>query len=429
MLRSLVLDYNGFFAACEQQERPELRGRPVAVAPLLSEATSCIASSYDARRRGVKVGTPVHEARLLCPGIVILESRPEVYIRYHEKLIEAVSTCIPVSEVLSIDELWCELPPSWRDREKAVAVVKAIKLAITRLAGTCLTCSAGIAPNPWLAKVASDMQKPDGLVVIEAKDLPNVLHALQLRDLPGIGANLEKRLRAADITTVEALTAAPSHRLHSIWGSIEGERMWRWLRGEFVLRPATQTSSLGHSHVLPPELRHEEGAHATVHRLLQKAAMRLRHSGYFAGGLHLAIRFQGRDRWSTAATFLETQDTLEFIRVLKLLWSRRPKSQRFLSVGVTLFQLTPQQDHTGGLAGIADTGERRSALHATVDHINRKLGKNSVVFGGALGALRYAPIRIAFNRIPDVTLEEGEDDGTLLPTDEELANAIKGARR
>jgi DNA polymerase-4 len=119
-VRSVVLDYNGFFAACEQQERPELRGRPVAVAPIASEATSCIASSYDARRKGIKVGTPVHEARRLCPGIVILESRPEVYIRYHEKLIEAVSTCLPVSEVLSIDELWCELPPSWRERDKAI---------------------------------------------------------------------------------------------------------------------------------------------------------------------------------------------------------------------------------------------------------------------------------------------------------------------
>jgi DNA polymerase-4 len=191
-VRSVVLDYNGFFAACEQQERPELRGRPVAVAPIASEATSCIASSYDARRKGIKVGTPVHEARRLCPGIVILESRPEVYIRYHEKLIEAVSTCLPVSEVLSIDELWCELPPSWRERDKAIAVVRDIKLAIKRLAGECLTCSAGIAPNPWLAKIASDLQKPDGLVVIEASDLPTVLHPLALRDLPGIGANSGK---------------------------------------------------------------------------------------------------------------------------------------------------------------------------------------------------------------------------------------------
>jgi DNA polymerase-4 len=163
--------------------------------------------------------------------------------------------------------------------------------------------------------------------------------------------------------------------------------------------------------------------------LLQKAAMRLRHSGFYAGGLHLAIKYRGRERWSTAVSFLETQDTLEFIRVLNLLWSRRPAETRYLSVGVTLFALTPRQAHTPGLAGIADQGERRGALHATVDHINRKLGKNSVVFGGALGALRYAPIRIAFNRIPDVTLEEGEDDGTLFPTDEELAKVIKSAGR
>ena len=195
MLATLVIDYNGFFASCEQQERPELRGRPVAVAPLLAETTCVIASSYDARKHGIKVGTRVSEARLLCPGITLIEARPEIYIRYHEKLIEAVNACLPVTEVLSIDEVRCDLPSDWRDRPRAEAVARHIKQSIRALAGECLTCSIGIAPSAWLAKIASDLQKPDGLVVIEQAELPGRLHPLALRDLPGVGANMEIRLQ------------------------------------------------------------------------------------------------------------------------------------------------------------------------------------------------------------------------------------------
>ena len=426
-LSSLLIDYNGFFASCEQQERPELRDRPVGVVPLMAETTSIIASSYDARRHGIKVGTPVAEARRLCPGIAIVESRPATYIHYHKKLIEAVETCLPVTEVWSIDEVWCELPPNWRNRDTAVATAQKIKGAILRLAGDCLTCSIGIAPNAWLAKIASDLEKPDGLVVIEDGELPQRLFPLALRDLPGVGANMETRLRAARLDTVEKLCAAPIHTLRHVWGGIEGERMFRRLRGETVPLPPRRTSSIGHAQILPPALRTQVGAEATLHRLLQKAAMRLRHEGLYAGGLHLSL--QNRERWSTGATFVETQDTLELTRVLKLLWDRRPRGTASPhSVGVTLFDLAPASAHTGVLAGIVDNGDRRAGLNATLDHINKKLGKNSVVYGGALGALDYAPMRIAFSRIPDITLEEGETDGRLFPTDEELEKLRRASR-
>lgn len=427
MLQSLLIDYNGFFASCEQQERPELRGRPVAVVPVLSETTSCIAASYDAKRVGIKVGTPVTEARRLCPGIAIVESRPEVYLRHHQNLLTAVETCLPVTEVWSIDEVWCRLPPGMRSPDAARAVAQKIKRAITRLAGEYLTCSVGLAPNAWLAKIASDLEKPDGLVVIEQDELPERLHALELRDLPGIGENMEQRLRDEGVDTVAKLCAASSRDLRRIWGSIEGERIWRRLRGEEVPLPPRRTGSIGHAQILGPELRNPEGARATLHRLLQKAALRLRHGHLYAGGLHLALKYRGV-RWSEAVTFADTQDTLELIRVLNLLWDRRPTRRvDHFSVGVTLFALVPEGSHTAALPGILEArpgdDARRAALNATLDHINKKLGKHSVVYGGALGALAYAPIRIAFQRIPDLVLEEGEPDGELFPTAAELASA------
>lgn len=428
MPESLLIDYNGFFASCEQQDRPELRGRPVAVTPIASEHTSCIAASYDAKRAGIKVGTPVSEARRLCPSIVVVESRPEVYLHYHKKLIEAVETCLPVTEVWSIDEVWCRIPPGMQDREIALAAARKIKRAIARLAGEFLTCSIGLAPNAWLAKIASDLEKPDGLVVIELDELPQRLFTLTLRDLPGVGANMEARLRAEDIDTVAKLCAAELRDLRRIWGGIEGERMWRRLRGEEVPLPPRHTSSIGHAQILSPALRHPEGARATLHRLLQKAALRLRHGHLYAGGMHLALKYKQRTRWSEAVTFSDTQDTLEFIRVLNLLWDRRParRSDHF-SVGVTLFALVTEGSHTAALPGLLEArpgdDARRAAVNATLDHINKKLGKHSVVYGGALGALAYAPVRIAFQRIPDLALEEGEQDGELLPTSAELASA------
>jgi len=199
--------------------------------------------------------------------------------------------------------------------------------------------------------------------------------------------------------------------------------MYARLRGEVVTLPETRTTSIGHGHVLPPDLRHDAGAHATLHRLLQKAAMRLRHAGFFAGGLHLALRFRGRPSWRHALTFFETQDTVLLTRTLNTLWARHPcaTTGEYLGVNLTLFHLVPAAARTAPL-GIVDAGDSRAPLHAAVDQLNRKLGKNSIVFGGALGATHYAPVRIAFGHIPDLALEAGGAEyADLQPTPEELA--------
>lgn len=402
----------------EQQERPELRGRAVAVAPLVAETTCCIAASYEAKRQGVKTGTPVHEARQLCPGLVVVEARPAVYVRYHHRLVEVIERCLHVVDVMSIDEVCCDLTATFAPRVKAEAVANQIKRTIAREVGECLTCSIGIAPNPFLAKIASDMQKPDGLVILDDADLPNCLFELKLRDLPGVGASMEARLVAAGYGSVEKLCAATRAELHKVWHGIEGDRMYHGLRGELVYRPATQTSTIGHSHVLPPELRNEPGAFATLHRLLQKAAMRLRHAGYYAGGLHVSMRYPRRTSWSEGITFLETQDTLELTHVFNRLWSKRPTARQPMAVGVALFNFTPVKGHTQTLF---ETGDSRTSLNAAIDKLNRRLGKNTVYYGGAHGSLDYAPLRIAFTRIPDVALEEGETCDDLLPSEAELA--------
>jgi len=402
-LRVLVIDFNSFFASVEQQEQPALRGRPMAVVPVMTDSTCCIAATYEAKRFGIKTGTNVGDARKRCPGLVLLEARPSLYVEYHHRLIAAIDACVPVTQVLSIDEMSCALRGPWRQRETALRLAREIKARIAATVGESLRSSIGIAPNGFLAKTASDMQKPDGLVVIDEGDLPEVLFPLQLRDFCGIGASRETRLHACGITTVEQLCRAPKEALRRAWNGIEGDRMYGLLRGEEVERPSSDRCTVGHSHVLEPKCRTLPLAEAVLHRLLQKAATRLRALGYLAGGLGVSVKFLGHQHWSDEMSFLETQDTLDFIRVFGLLWQRCPSSlPPPLAVGVTLFHLTAAHNVTPNLPQLEMS---RLALDQAMDKLNQCYGKNTVYFGGAQPALDSAPTRIAFTHIPALEKE------------------------
>jgi DNA polymerase-4 len=408
-LRALVVDFNSFFASVEQQERPGLRGKPVAVLPVLTDSTGCIAVSIEAKLRGLKRNLRVAEARAHVPDLVLVEARPETYINYHQRLIQVIESCLHIEHVGSIDEMTCGLKGRFAEREQAIAAAKRIKAAVKREVGECLRCSIGIAPNWLLAKIASDMQKPDGLVVLEDADLPAKLLPLQPGDVAGIGYGIQERLKKRAIGSMEELLSRPMHEWRSLWGSVRGEQMWRLLRGEDI-PPFEQQSdqTIGHGHVLPPELRNEKSAFAVLHRLLQKAAMRLRDSGLYAGALQAHVSYADDRHWSDEIQFNETQDTLRLTRTLNQLWQRRPRDvrgQEPRKVGVRLFRLLRSEAHTPDLfdAGVEET---RGRLLNAVDHLNKTFGKNSVYFGGAMGATGYAPMRIAFTRIPKPELEE-----------------------
>src|SRR5688572_397269 len=174
-LRYLFLDLNAYFASVEQQENPELRGKPIIVAPVDSDNTVAIAASYEAKAYGVKTLTTVGDAKRLCPHIIIVDGNHRMYAAYHKKVIAAVETVLPVDKVCSIDEMRIRLLGTESPPEVARGFALKIKKAISEHAGDWLKCSIGIAPNPFLAKIGTEMQKPDGLVIIEAKDLPDKL--------------------------------------------------------------------------------------------------------------------------------------------------------------------------------------------------------------------------------------------------------------
>ena len=416
-LRCLFVDFDSFFASVEQHDDPSLRGRPVAVVPVKAETTCCLAASYEAKKLGIKTGTGISEARKHCPEIELVLARPARYIEMHKRVMDAIQDCIPHGAAASIDEVPCYLIGRERKRDNAIGIARSIKTRLIELGiSPSITCSIGIAPNKFLAKTASDMNKPDGLTVIEQDDLPHALHALDLRDFCGIGPSMERRLRTADIETSAQLCAATREHLRAAWGSIEGERKWLELRGFEVPERVTKRGSIGHSHVLGPELRTFDGMRAVLFKLLAKAAMRMRKDAFLAGGMAIRIRFLGLEqRFERDLPFAPLDDTPTLLRLLgeqlqslpHAIVGRRwnPARHPPLSVAVTLVGLEPAAMVS---AELMRERERAQRVSTVLDRINRRYGNNALYFGAMQHALaaNAAPMRIPFSTIPDVALEE-----------------------
>jgi DNA polymerase-4 len=405
-LRYLFVDMNSFFASVEQDVDPSLRGQPVAVVPVATVHTSCIAASVEAKQFGIKTGTRVSDAMALCPNLQIRIANTRRYVAYHQKIVEAVESCLHVDHVASIDEMYGRLMGLEQLPDNAAALAHRVKQAIRDHAGESLRCSIGIGPSPWLAKVASDLEKPDGLTMIQPHQMPEAICHLELRDLPGIGRNMEKRLRCAGIYTVEQLCRASQSDLAEVWGSrVLGTIWWEQLRGKDLPFRATHRRTVGHSHVLAPEWRVHEKAKAVAMRMLHKAAMRMRRIGYCARELSLGVSYVDGRRWRARVGLNQTRDTLSLVRAMEPLWNASPVAM-VLKVGVTLNDLVPDTSATIPLYPQQANLEK---LAGVLDRIDSRYGQHTIYLGGMWGANAEAPSRIAFTQIPDAADIEMED--------------------
>ena len=419
-LNWLFVDLNSYFASVEQEVRPELRGRPVGVVPMMADTTVCIAASYEAKAHGVRTGTIVADAKRMCPDLVLVEARHELYVDYHHRIVEAVESCLPVTAVLSIDEMACRLMGRERPLLAAMELGRRVKATIREKVGPTLRSSVGLATNRYLAKVASDMEKPDGLVALPLDILPRALSQLTLRDLPGIGARMEKRLNEKGIRTMEELLALDCEQAGELWGSVWGERLWHWLRGEdFDMSETEHLKSLSHQHVLAPEMRTPENAWAVAHKLLHKAAMRLRAGGLWASSIGLAIGFAGpkgergpvstygvpTKGWKGELKLSECQDNQTLIAALTRLWASKPAGEQYdhpYFIGVHLNELVPDRLHSLNLFDGTEDEQSRTRLLAVMDQLNNKYGMSTLAPATMLSAFKAAPTRIAFHSIPEL---------------------------
>lgn len=422
-LKRLYLDFDSFFASAEQHFNPDLRGRPVGVVPLDSPHTGCIAISREAKLRGVKSNIPINEARLLVPEMIFLVARPDAYVRLHHRILEAIETCLPITKVRSIDELVCHLLPS--EAQSATELANRIKEVLAHRFSSGLTCSIGIASTELLAKIGAEMEKPNGLVLLQDSELPERLDHLKLTKLPGISKGIEARLHAAGIFNFSALWQLGPKHMRALWGNIEGERFWNSLHGERIERPQTIKRMFGHSRILPSDWRTPDKIHDCARQLVLSAGRRLRRADLKASKITLSLRGErhgaqyskrsGGQHWSHEISFPPSRDDHTFLKVLSLAMAscRTELPFRPRAVSVMLHGLAPLREAQGDLfasqpsqndnAGSEAQKAKWERLSDTLDQLRMthgpaavSLGPKTDLPGGYLGA------KIAFGRIPDL---------------------------
>jgi DNA polymerase-4 len=286
------IDMNAFFASVEQQANPELRGKPIAV--IGSHGRTVITtSSYEARAFGVKTGMAKWEALKVCPHLIFVVGDNKKYTYTSSRIIEMMKAYTPLVEVFSIDEAWLDVTHSLQLFGSAERIAYLLKAQIRQSFG--ITCSIGIAPNKLLAKLASDMQKPDGLTIIKPDEVAKVLEIIPANDLCGIGKKMERHLALLSIKTCGQLGRADEQMLTRKFG-IMGKRYKEWGQGidHSLVVPQEEeddVKSVGHSMTLRRDVDTREDILKYLLQLSEMVGRRARRYGVTGKTVSLYIRF------------------------------------------------------------------------------------------------------------------------------------------
>ncbi len=398
----LFLDMNAFFASCEQHRRPELRGRPVGVTPTPKPSGCVIAASYEAKKLGVSTGCRVGEAQKRIPGIVIVPADPKFYVQIHNQIHNFLLTEITPNPIkLSIDEFAIPLDKREQWTPNAHALAIHIKKRLSEIFSPWLRCSIGIGPNLFLAKLGTEIQKPNGLVIIQLHNLEQAYEPLQLRDIPGINWGMSNRLHGLGIRTPGQFLAAPQPLLHAAFG-ISGDAWWHNLRGYRVDVATSPTKSISHSHVLEPNLRTKTEARAVFYKLFLKVMDRLREKQLSTSAVAVYIRSHDA-WWQHKVAVRPTQSSFQVFRAMARAYDDTlPPYFQPKRIVVWAWELQPYQPSWLGL--FPEDSPKEAQLFAAVDSLNEQFGRWTVQPASLLKIRESAPNRIAF-RVPDFAMD------------------------
>lgn len=284
------IDLNSCFASVEQQARPMLRGKPVAILNRRTEHTAIVTASYEAKEKGVKVGMRYKEARALCPDLVALESDPAKYRHVYHKLLNIMRDYSAHVTMKSIDEGiidFHDAPATIRDRG-LVEIGREIKQRLLDEIGVWMRCNVGIATNRFLAKTAAGMNKPDGLTIITPDTLREQLSRMKLLDITGIAERNQHRLNSVGIfTPLEFLDADIVTLERIVFRSVVGKWWYQRLRGWEVDDVEYEMKRVGRQYVLERrDLTHEEVL-GRLHHLCESVGSRLRTQDKSARGIYV----------------------------------------------------------------------------------------------------------------------------------------------
>lgn len=379
----LHVDQNAFFASVEQSANPALRGKPIAVVGG-GGRTVITTSSYEARAKGVKTGMAIWEGKRVCPELIIVVGDNRKYTYTSTKINDIFRTYTPEVEAFSIDESWLDVTHSLGIFGSAVNIAYQIKARIRHSFG--ITCSIGIAPNKLLAKLASDMQKPDGLTVIEPDNVTRVLERMPINELCGIGRKMERHLNMMSIYTCGELGRCDEARLTRKFGII-GKRlkeMGQGIDNSPVIKFGEEddVKSVGHSSTLELDISDPVEIRRFLLQLSEMVGSRARRYNVSGKTVHLYVRyadfFSSWGKQTTLKNYINLSD--EIYKTALSILDTVELEQPVRLLGVTLSNLKHQAEQ------LPLFEEERKKLFATqaMDKINDRFGTMAVTFGSLL---------------------------------------------
>jgi DNA polymerase-4 len=388
----LHVDMDAFYASVEQRDRPELRGQPLIVGGTSNRGVVA-AASYEVRKYGVRSAMPIREALRRCPQAICVKPRMSVYREVSHQVFAVFHEYTPVVEGLSLDEAFLDVTASLSLKGDAITIARGIKQRIRDT--TQLAASVGVAPNKLVAKIASELEKPDGLTVINHDNMHKVLDPLSVRRLPGLGRKLGERVEAAGLATFGQLRAAPDAVLWPIFGR-DSQRMRERASGidERPVMSEWDEKSISAEETFFSDLADHSRMHSEVLRLADRAGTRMRAQNLASGCVAVKIRradfttFTRQKRFEPSTT--DSRTIAKIAGELLDAWlDEQPNAKvRLLGVGVNHLHAADQMDlfASPAPAGAANTGA--NALDAAVDQIRERFGSLAVRRGSALPEAR-----------------------------------------
>jgi DNA polymerase-4 len=392
------LDINSCFASVEQLYNPALIGKPVAVAAYKTDHGCVLAASREAKKFGVKTGMRVFEGRKICPQLTVLESDPPKYRAVHQKLKKILLDYHEAPVAKSIDEFVLELNGYPAFRVGMINTAREIKERIKQEIGMCLTVSIGISTNRYLAKVGSNLQKPDGLVEINKDNYSEIFGRMKLTDLSGIKKRNAMRLYRVGIKNVNELYSAPVAKLKAAFNGICGYYWFLRIHGFEIDDVVAEQKSFGAQYVLPKVTSDTKEILAILQKLVEKMGKHLRFAGKQAKGIHLAVLY-GDHTWFHRGENMEnyvfsSRDFFEKAR--NLLFTFPPRNGvwgQVREIAVSCFNISSINNLQYEL--FSNT-ERKNKLTRAMDKINQKFGDYVISPANLLLVRDAVPDRIAF---------------------------------
>ncbi|MBD3376248.1 DNA polymerase IV [candidate division KSB1 bacterium] len=374
----LHVDMDAFFAAIEQHDHPELQGKPVVVGadPRKGQGRGVVSTcSYQARTYGIHSAMPIAQAYKRCPHAIFVPPRGRRYSEVSRQVMDILYDFSPDVQPLSIDEAFMDISSTWKFHGSVRSTAQDLKDRIFQETG--LTASVGVAPNKFIAKIASDLQKPDGLVIVEPEEVSSFLAPLDIKRMWGVGPKTLPRLHEMGIRTLGDLAARPLEELERRLGKA-GNHFWRLSRGqdERPVHGGDPAKSTSKETTFGTDCFDKETIRCTLLFLCDEVARELRRHHYQGRTITLKIRFADFTTFTRSLTLSyftqHSDDIWPCIWNLYKEFDRDEKAVRLLGVSVSNFSESALQ------LDLFSSGSQKKSVESLMDNVRDKFGKDAI---------------------------------------------------